>query len=126
MVVLGREVGSYERGTPVNRASQMSEALETKGYWICDDFLGRDAANQASPSSLLLSSLELSDTKVYEHLRFQAKSEHIERVPGLLPESQGQNVALTVLCVPYSLDNGMWQSAHLWQEARVSVMAPTF
>lgn len=28
------------------RAGQMTEALEKKGYWACDDFLGRDAANQ--------------------------------------------------------------------------------
>jgi len=39
--------------------------------------------------------------------RFQAKMEHVEG----LPESQGQNLALTVLCVPYSLDSGARQTA---------------
>ena len=28
------------------RADQMAEALEKKGYWVCDDFLGKDAGNQ--------------------------------------------------------------------------------
>jgi len=31
---------------------------------------------------------------------------HLTLFQGLLPESQGQNVALTVLYVPYSLDSG--------------------
>ena len=35
--------------------------------------------------------------------RFRAKREHLGRVQGLLPESQGHNLALTVLYVPYSL-----------------------
>ena len=30
---------------------------------------------------------------------------------GLSPESQGQNLALTVVYVPYSLDSGLWQTA---------------
>ena len=32
--------------------------------------------------------------------------ERTKRVEGLVPESQGQNLALTVLYVPYSLDSG--------------------
>ena len=40
------------------------------------------------------------------HVRFRAKREHLKRVQRHLSESQGQNLALTVLCVPYSLDNG--------------------
>ena len=32
--------------------------------------------------------------------------EALNTFEGLLPESQGQNLALTVLCVPYSLDSG--------------------
>jgi len=38
--------------------------------------------------------------------RFRAKREQLTRVEGLLPESQGQNLALTVLHVPCSLDIG--------------------
>ena len=41
-----------------------------------------------------------------EQDRFRAKGEQLKRFQGLLPESQGQNQALTVLRVPYSLDNG--------------------
>jgi len=33
-------------------------------------------------------------------------AEQFRRVYGLLPEGQGQNLALTVLYVPYSLDSG--------------------
>ena len=32
--------------------------------------------------------------------RFRAKREQLERIQGLLPESQSQSLALTVLCVP--------------------------
>ena len=38
--------------------------------------------------------------------RFRAKREHLERFEGLSPERQGQNLALNVLHVPYSLDDG--------------------
>jgi len=38
--------------------------------------------------------------------RFQAKRGQLKRFQGLLPESQGQNRALTVLYVPNSLDSG--------------------
>ena len=34
------------------------------------------------------------------------KREHLERFYGLLPESRGQILALTVLCVPCSLGGG--------------------
>jgi len=36
--------------------------------------------------------------------RFRAKRELLDRFSGLLPESQGQNLPVTVLYVPYSLD----------------------
>ena len=38
--------------------------------------------------------------------RFRAKSEQLKRVLGILPESQGQNLAQTVLNVLSSLDSG--------------------
>jgi len=38
--------------------------------------------------------------------RFRAKREQLQMCSDLLPESQGPNLALTVLCVPYSLDIG--------------------
>ena len=38
--------------------------------------------------------------------RFRAKREHLKPVQELLPVSQGRNLALTVLCVPFSLDIG--------------------
>ena len=40
-------------------------------------------------------------------VRFRAKREQLERVHGLLPESQGQNLALTVLYVLWSRDSGL-------------------
>ena len=43
----------------------------------------------------------------FQAYRFQAKKEQLERVHGLLPASQGQNLVLTVLHVPYSLDSGL-------------------
>ena len=39
--------------------------------------------------------------------RIPGMREHPDVYKGLLPESQGQNMALTVLYVPYSLDIGM-------------------
>ena len=38
--------------------------------------------------------------------RFRAKREQPKRLSRPLPESQGQNMALTVLSVPNSLDSG--------------------
>ena len=38
--------------------------------------------------------------------RFQGNRGQLERFYGLLPENQGQNLAVTVLYVPYSLDSG--------------------
>ena len=39
-------------------------------------------------------------------LSFRAKREQLKSFSGLAPESQGQNLALTVLYLPYSLDSG--------------------
>jgi hypothetical protein len=39
--------------------------------------------------------------------RFEANREQVEKHQGLSPGSQGQNVALTVLYVPYSLESGV-------------------
>ena len=44
--------------------------------------------------------------------RFRAKREHRKRVHGFLPESQGQNLVLTVLYVPYSLDSDTFEEAN--------------
>ena len=43
---------------------------------------------------------------------FRARSEHLTGLSGLVPERQGQNVALTVLFVPYLLDSGRRVSWH--------------
>jgi len=73
--------------------------------------------------SLLLSSLELRDTKVYEpqmrallgtashfckvvEVRFRAKRAPLKRLEGLLHIRQGQNLVVAVFCVPYSLNSG--------------------
>ena len=40
----------------------------------------------------------------YQLVRVRANTEHIQSVQGLLPWSQGQNLALTVVCVAYWLD----------------------
>ena len=45
----------------------------------------------------------ISTSGVFVHHRFRAKRKPLERFSGLLPESEGQNLALTVLCVPDSL-----------------------
>jgi hypothetical protein len=39
--------------------------------------------------------------------RFRARRGQLKRVERRLPESQGQNLAWTVLYVPYTLDSGM-------------------
>jgi len=39
-------------------------------------------------------------------VRFRVKRQHRQSVSGLVPLSQGQNLAFTVLCVPYSHDSG--------------------
>jgi len=44
--------------------------------------------------------------------RFLAKKENPKRFEGLLPASQGQNLAFIVLHVPYSLDSGAGQLLH--------------
>jgi len=36
----------------------------------------------------------------------RAKREQLKRLEGLLPDSQGRNLALALLFVPYSLDSG--------------------
>jgi len=92
----------------------------------------REERGPPSSSSLLLSSLELRDTKVYEpeirarlgtaahfcevvevevrHLpptvRCRATRQQLDRFHGLSPESQDQNLVLTVFYVPSSLDSG--------------------
>ena len=45
-------------------------------------------------------------TLVSQYYHFRARREELKRFKGLLPESQGQNLALTVLYVPYLLDSG--------------------
>ena len=37
---------------------------------------------------------------------FRVSREQLDRVSGLVPERQGQNLALTAVCVSYSLDHG--------------------
>ena len=43
--------------------------------------------------------------------RFRAKMERLKRFSGPSPESQGQNLAVIVSCVPSSLDRGLALSA---------------
>ena len=38
----------------------------------------------------------------------RAKMGQLEKFQGILPKSQGHNMALTVLCVPDSLDSGFF------------------
>ena len=52
-----------------------------------------------------------SPTKV----RFREKREHFKGFQQLLPESQSQNLAVTVLCVPYSLDRDAREET--WQQS---------
>jgi len=55
----------------------------------------RPSQRSATPARLLLS-----------RCRSRIEREQFERFQRFYPESQGQNLALTVLCVPYSLDSG--------------------
>jgi hypothetical protein len=57
------------------------------------------------PHQALLTSLPTSILPPSQH-RLLAKWGHLERFRGLSPVSQGQNLALTVLYVPKSLDRG--------------------
>ena len=46
-------------------------------------------------------------SRVFALVRFRANRKQLNKVQGLLREREGQNLALTVLHVPYSLDSGM-------------------
>jgi len=51
--------------------------------------------------------LRLGAANVHEiEFNFRAKREHPKMCSGLVPESQGHDLAWTVLYVPYSLDSG--------------------
>jgi len=52
----------------------------------------------------------------------RAKKEQLRRIEGLPPESQGQNLALTVLHVPYLLDSG--RPAPLFERTWKSSLKP--
>ena len=47
-------------------------------------------------------------------LSIVCKGGQLERFEGLSPERQGQNLALTVLCVPCSLDGGLFGLSNFW------------
>ena len=69
------------------------------------------ASNPCSPASQSVNpeTLKASGKEAQRSLpgnRFRAKREQLLRVEGLLPEGQGQILALTVLYVPSSLDSG--------------------
>ena len=55
--------------------------------------------------------------------RFRAKGKQLKTLEGLEPQRQGQNLALTVLRLPYSLDSGLGEIApeaiarQLWRVA---------
>ena len=50
--------------------------------------------------------LEWMGTNIIIASRFRAKREQLKMLCGHLPQRQGQNLALTVSCVPYSLEIG--------------------
>ena len=50
--------------------------------------------------------------------RCRSKREQLEKANRLLPESQGQILALTVSHVPYSLDNGRDEDASVQTSGR--------
>jgi hypothetical protein len=55
--------------------------------------------------------------------RFRAKRGRLERGSGLLPESHGQNLALTVLYAPYWLDSELMCFKY---EARLSRLRTSY
>ena len=62
----------------------------------------------------LMSEVPLPAEAVAGHRRprFHEKREQLNRVDGHLPESEGHNLALTVLHVPSSLDSGCYCEVH--------------
>ena len=83
-------------------------------------YLLTSALQKSIPVQIRQLILNISDNKVFPprsqavlaaqriatlQVRFQAKRAHHARFQGIRPESQGQNLALTVLYMPYSLDS---------------------
>ena len=56
----------------------------------------------------------MPDTSSSSDVPLPSKNEYLKRFGGILPESQGQNLALTVLHVPYSLDIGQAHVSRFW------------
>ena len=63
---------------------------------------------------------------VYSGDRFPAKREQSQMFQRLLPESQSQNLALTLLCVPYSLDSGPPEHETQTPETRAPLAKPNW
>ena len=60
--------------------------------------------------------IEDEETRTKRERRFRAEKGQLARFQGYLPERQGQNLAVTALCVPYSLDSGkVWRTFTLRQ-----------
>ena len=60
---------------------------------------------RCTSSALQRMTVEMQNLTGESTSRYQAKMEQLKRFEGLLPESQGQNLALTVLDVPSPLDS---------------------
>jgi len=119
MTVLGRGAVSCERGIPVCAFNKRfsGTAHQIVGLSSDDVFHETSARYRAvEPEQWLQRHPEAGSSwpswpkashVVNANDRFRAKREQLETFYGLLPESQGQNLALTVLCVPCSLDRGL-------------------
>jgi len=66
----------------------------------------RSESLKGPPSSLESDASQNSWGQAAVSRTFQPWIERLRRFEGRLPERHGQNLALTVSCVPYSLDRG--------------------
>ena len=62
-----------------------------------------------NPVSIRSSRLAVPLLVAFSEVHFRPKREQLQSLEGPLPENQGQNLALTVSCVPSSLDRGAHQ-----------------
>jgi len=77
----------------------LSNTLSTHSQTLCPDTLTH------SHKDVGTTHIQAASERRGDNLR-RAKRGQLKTCWGLLPESQGHNLVLTVLCVPYSLDSG--------------------
>ena len=108
------------------RLSHLTNSVESGSFPLVAGSVPLMEGSFPLRSSLLLPSILIEHPFLQErvqdilidsaHGRFRAKRTQLQRVEGFLPASQSQNLALTVLHVPYSRDSGERDYARLHGE----------